>query len=97
MADTGPCGPCSEIHYDKGPEYCDKQDDPKHICGVNSDCHRYLELWNLVFIQYNRTSPTNLEPLPARHVDTGMGFDRIVSVLQGVDSNYRTDLLFPLN
>ena len=96
MADTGPCGPCSEVHYDKGPEYCDKQDDPKHICGVNSDCHRYLELWNLVFIQYNRISPTNLEPLPARHVDTGMGFERIVSVLQNVDSNYRTDLFFPL-
>jgi alanyl-tRNA synthetase len=96
MADTGPCGPCSEIHYDKGPEFCDKCDDPKHICGVNSDCHRYLELWNLVFIQYNRTSPTNLEPLPSRHVDTGMGLDRVVSVLQGVDSNYRTDLLFPL-
>ncbi len=96
MADTGPCGPCSEIHYDKGAEYCDKQDDPAHKCGVNSDCHRYLELWNLVFIQYNRTSPTNLDPLPARHVDTGMGFERIVSVMQGVDSNYRTDLLMPL-
>ncbi len=96
MADTGPCGPCSEIHFDKGPEYCDKQHDPSHKCGVNSDCHRYLELWNLVFIQYNRTSPLNLDPLPARHVDTGMGFERIVSVLQGVDSNYRTDLLFPL-
>ncbi len=96
MADTGPCGPCSEIHYDKGQEYCDKQDDPNHKCGVNSDCHRYLELWNLVFIQYNRTSPTKLDPLPARHVDTGMGFERIVSVLQNVDSNYRTDLLFPL-
>ena len=96
MADTGPCGPCSEVHYDKGLEYCDKKDDPNHICGVNGDCHRYLELWNLVFIQYNRTSPNNLEPLPARHVDTGMGFERIVSVLQNVDSNYRTDLLFPL-
>ena len=96
MADTGPCGPCSEIHYDKGAEYCDKQNDPNHVCGVNSDCHRYLELWNLVFIQYNRTSPTNLDPLPARHVDTGMGFERIVSVMQGVDSNYRTDLLMPL-
>lgn len=96
MADTGPCGPCSEIHYDKGAEYCDKQDDPKHQCGVNGDCHRYLELWNLVFIQYNRTSPINLDPLPARHVDTGMGFERIVAVMQGVDSNYRTDLLMPL-
>jgi len=96
MADTGPCGPCSEIHFDRGEEWCDKADDPKHVCGVNSDCHRYLELWNLVFIQYNRMSATQLDPLPATHVDTGMGFERIVSVMQGVDSNYRTDLLLPL-
>ena len=96
MADTGPCGPCSEIHYDRGEAYCNKVDDPKHVCGVNGDCHRFLELWNLVFIQYNRLSPTQLEPLPATHVDTGMGFERIVSVMQNVDSNYRTDLLLPL-
>jgi alanyl-tRNA synthetase len=96
MADNGPCGPCSEIHFDKGLKYCNKKDDPNHQCGVNSDCHRYLELWNLVFIQYNRINPTKLDPLPARHVDTGMGFERIVSVIQGVDSNYRTDLLWPL-
>ena len=96
MADTGPCGPCSEIHYDRGEAYCNKADDPKHVCGVNGDCHRFLELWNLVFIQYNRLSPTQLEPLPATHVDTGMGFERIVSVMQNVDSNYRTDLLLPL-
>jgi alanyl-tRNA synthetase len=96
MADTGPCGPCSEIHLDRGSKYCDKQGIPGHICRVNGDCLRFLELWNLVFIQYNRLSPTELEPLPARHVDTGMGFDRIVSVLQDVDSNYRTDLLWPL-
>ena len=96
MADTGPCGPCSEIHFDRGEEWCDKADDPQHVCGVNSDCHRYLELWNLVFIQYNRMSATQLDPLPATHVDTGMGFERIVSVMQGVDSNYRTDLLLPL-
>lgn len=96
MADSGPCGPCSEIHYDQGEDYCDKKDDPGHRCGVNGDCHRFLELWNLVFIQYNRTSPTELDELPARHVDTGMGFERIVAVLQGVDSNYRTDLLMPL-
>jgi alanyl-tRNA synthetase len=63
---------------------------------VNGDCLRFLELWNLVFIQYNRLSKTELEPLPAKHVDTGMGFERIVSVLQDVDSNYRTDLLWPL-
>jgi alanyl-tRNA synthetase len=96
MADTGPCGPCSEIHIDRGPETCDKQHIPGHVCRVNGDCKRFLEIWNLVFIQYNRLSPTQLEPLPATHVDTGMGFERIVSLLQGVNSNYRTDLLWPL-
>lgn len=96
MAETGPCGPCSEIHYDRGPEYCDMKDVPGHICQVNGDCARFLEIWNNVFIQYNRLSPTELEPLPERHVDTGMGLDRIVSIIQGVPSNYRTDLLFPL-
>ena len=96
MADVGPCGPCSEIHYDRGAQYCNKQHDPNHVCGVNGDCARYLELWNLVFIQYNRISPTELVPLPKKHVDTGMGFERIVSVLQGVDSNYKTDMLLPL-
>jgi len=95
MAETGPCGPCSEIHYDRGPEFDNLQGTP-HQCGVNGECSRYLELWNLVFIQYNRTGPTSLEPLPSRHVDTGMGFERIVSVLEGVDSNYKTDLLLPL-
>jgi alanyl-tRNA synthetase len=96
MADVGPCGPCSEIHIDRGPEFCNKQHVPGHICRVNGDCARFLELWNLVFIQYNRLSATDLQPLPATHVDTGMGFERIVSVMQGVNSNYRTDLLFPL-
>jgi alanyl-tRNA synthetase len=96
MAETGPCGPCSEIHIDRGSDYCDKKDVPGHVCRVNGDCKRYLELWNLVFIQYNRFSPTHLEPLPARHVDTGMGLERIVSVLQNVNSNYKTDLLSPL-
>jgi len=96
MAETGPCGPCSEIHLDRGPEYCDKQDQHGHICQINSACDRFLELWNLVFIQYNRRSPTVLEPLPEKHVDTGMGLERIVSVLQGVDSNYKTDLLSPM-
>jgi len=96
MAETGPCGPCSEIHIDLGPDFCNKKTEPGHVCRVNGDCRRFLELWNLVFIQYNRLSPTSLEPLPATHVDTGMGFERIVAVLQGVDSNYRTDLLMPL-
>ena len=96
MAEIGPCGPCSEIHLDRGIQNCDMQAVPGHLCQVNGDCQRFMELWNLVFIQYNRLSPTKLEPLPAKHVDTGMGFERIVSVLQGVDSNYRTDLLWPL-
>jgi alanyl-tRNA synthetase len=92
MAETGPCGPCSEIHYDRGPKYCNMQGVPGHVCKVNGDCARFLELWNLVFMQYNRLGPDSLEPLPARHVDTGMGFERIVSVLQDASSNYTTDL-----
>jgi alanyl-tRNA synthetase len=96
MAEIGPCGPCSEIHLDRGIEYCNLRNQPDHRCEVNGDCQRFLELWNLVFIQYNRLGPSQLEPLPATHVDTGMGFERIVSVLQEVDSNYRTDLLMPL-
>ncbi len=96
MAETGPCGPCSEIHLDRGLKYCNRQDEAGHVCQVNGDCTRFLELWNLVFIQYNRLSPTDLEPLPAKHVDTGMGLERIVSVLQDVDSNYKTDLLSPM-
>ena len=96
MAEVGPCGPDSEIHIDRGPAFCDKQQVPGHVCRVNGDCARFLEIWNLVFIQYNRTGPTNLTPLPSKHVDTGMGFDRVVSILQGVDSNYKTDLFMPL-
>lgn len=92
MAETGPCGPCSEIHYDRGLRYCNMQGVPGHVCRVNGDCARFLELWNLVFMQYNRLGPETLEPLPSRHVDTGMGFERLVSVLQDVDSNYKTDL-----
>src|SRR6185436_10812183 len=91
MAETGPCGPCSEIHLDRGEEYDNLRGLP-HRCGVNGECTRYLELWNNVFIQYNLFEDGRLEPLPQKHVDTGMGFERIVSVLQGVDSNYKTDL-----
>jgi alanyl-tRNA synthetase len=96
MAETGPCGPCSEIHYDFGHEFCNMKDIPGHICEVNGDCSRIVEIWNNVFIQYNRTSPTTFQPLPKRHVDTGMGFERIVSIIQGVRGNYETDLLKPL-
>lgn len=91
MAETGPCGPCSEIHLDRGEEFDNLRGTP-HRCGVNGECTRYLELWNNVFIQYNLFDDGRLEPLPQKHVDTGMGFERIVSVLQGVDSNYKTDL-----
>ncbi|MDO9085764.1 MAG: alanine--tRNA ligase [Anaerolineaceae bacterium] len=96
MADTGPCGPCSEIHIDRGEAFCDKKGVVGHVCRVNGDCNRFLELWNNVFIQYNRLNENLLEPLPETHVDTGMGFERIVSVLQNVDSNYKIDLLASL-
>ncbi len=89
MADTGPCGPCSEIHFDLRPE----EGGPVTTETLDSD--RFVELWNLVFIQYNRTGPNTLDPLPATHVDTGMGFERLVSILQDVDSNYKTDLFAP--
>ena len=94
MANTGPCGPNSEIHIDLGPDHGEFTylENGK----VDLDGPRFLELWNLVFIQYNRTGPDTLEPLPATHVDTGMGFERIVSVLQGKNSNYRTDLFWPV-
>jgi alanyl-tRNA synthetase len=96
MADIGPCGPDTEIHFDRGPKFCDKSDDPDHICRVNGDCERFLEIWNNVFIQYNRLSESELVPLEKTHVDTGMGFERIVSILQDVPSNYKTDLFMPL-
>ena len=96
MAETGPCGPDTEIHYDRGPEFCNMQDVPGHVCAVNGDCERFLEIWNNVFIQYNRLSPKELIPLEKKHVDTGMGFERIVSILQDVSSNYKTDLFMPL-
>jgi alanyl-tRNA synthetase len=96
MGETGPCGPCSEIHLDRGADACDKQGVAGHVCRVNGDCRRFTELWNLVFIQYNHTKDDRLEPLPSKHVDTGMGFERVVSVLQGVRSNYDTDLFTPI-
>ena len=93
MGETGPCGPCSEIHLDRGPEACDMKGQPGHICQVNGDCARYIELWNLVFIQYNRNEDRSLSELPSKHVDTGMGLERITAVLQNVLSNYDIDFM----
>ncbi|NPA38910.1 MAG: alanine--tRNA ligase [Thermodesulfobacteria bacterium] len=88
MGDTGPCGPCSEIIYDQGEKFgCGKPD-----CAPGCDCDRYLEIWNLVFMQYERDAQGNLKPLPKGCIDTGMGLERITAVLQGVSSNYETDL-----
>ena len=88
MGDTGPCGPCSEIIIDQGPELsCGKPG-----CAVGCDCDRYLEIWNLVFMQYNRDSTGKLTPLPKPSIDTGMGLERLSSVCQKVKSNFETDL-----
>ncbi len=88
MADTGPCGPCSEILIDQGESIgCGRPD-----CAPGCDCDRYLELWNLVFMQFNRDAEGNLEPLPRPSIDTGMGLERVAAVVQGVKSNYDTDL-----
>ena len=96
MGEVGPCGPCSEIHMDLGAERCDKKNTPGHKCMVNGSCGRFIELWNLVFIQYNRHETGNLTELPNKHVDTGAGFERIVAVLQNKNSNYDTDLFEPI-
>jgi alanyl-tRNA synthetase len=89
MGETGPCGPCSEIHYDK-------TSDKSGVRLVNKGTPDVIEIWNLVFIQYNRKSDGSLEELQAKHVDTGMGFERICAVIQGKDSNYETDIFMPL-
>jgi alanyl-tRNA synthetase len=91
MGDTGPCGPCSEIHIDRGSAACNMQG-TAHRCGVNGDCDRFVEIWNLVFIQHSRDASGALSDLPAKHVDTGMGFERIAAVLQEVPSNYQIDI-----
>ncbi len=96
MGETGPCGPCSEIHFDQGPEMCELGHIPGHVCRVNGDCSRYIEIWNLVFIQFNRLQGGSLKDLPNKHVDTGMGLERLVAVMQNYQSNYDTDLFTPI-
>ena len=86
---TGPCGPCSELYYDQGEAVgCGSED-----CQPGCDCDRYLEYWNLVFMQYERQEDGTLEPLPQKNIDTGMGLERIAAILQGVPSNFETDIL----
>lgn len=92
MGDTGPCGPCSEILIDQGEAIsCGKAD-----CQVGCDCDRYLELWNLVFMEFNRDESGKMTPLPKPSIDTGMGLERVAAVLQGVTTNYETDLFMPV-
>jgi alanyl-tRNA synthetase len=93
MGDTGPCGPCSEIHYDMGPA---ASDHGHTDCAFGCDCGRYVEIWNLVFMQFDRDASGKLNPLPRPSIDTGMGLERVTAVLQGVISNYDTDLFVPL-
>ena len=92
MGDTGPCGPCSEILIDRGEQYgCGKPD-----CAVGCECDRYLEIWNLVFMQFNRDASGQMTPLPKPSIDTGMGLERIVSLIQDVPTNFDTDLIQPI-
>jgi alanyl-tRNA synthetase len=92
MGDTGPCGPCSEIHIDRGVEHgCGRPD-----CGVECDCDRFLEIWNLVFMQFNRDASGKLTPLPQPSIDTGLGLERLASIIQNVTTNFETDLLMPI-
>ena len=93
MGDTGPCGPCSEIHYDMGPE---ASDEGHADCRFPCECGRYVEIWNLVFMQFNRDADGQVTPLPRPSIDTGMGLERLATVLQGKLSNFDTDLLRPL-
>ena len=93
MGETGPCGPCSELHYDLGAEL---SEGPDCVPDHSETCARWLEVWNLVFMQYDRAADGTLTPLPFPSVDTGMGLERMTSAVQGVDSNYKTDLFVPI-
>ncbi len=92
MGDTGPCGPCSEIHLDRGEAFgCGRPD-----CGVDCYCDRFLEIWNLVFMQFNQDADGQMTPLPKPSIDTGMGLERLASILQNVETNFDTDLIRPI-
>ena len=92
MGDTGPCGPCSELYYDQGPEFgCQRAE-----CNLECDCGRYTEFWNLVFMQFNRNEKGELIPLPKPSIDTGAGLERTTTLVQGVESNFEIDSIFPL-
>ena len=92
MGDTGPCGPCSELLLDRGEQYgCGRPD-----CKVGCECDRYLEIWNLVFMQFNRDETGQMTPLPKPSIDTGLGLERMVTLLQDLPSNYETDLILPI-
>ena len=93
MGETGPCGPCSELHYDLGPEGSDRPGEPDEF---PSESGRYVEIWNLVFMQFDRDAAGKLTPLPRPSIDTGMGLERIAAVMQGKLSNYDTDLICPI-
>ncbi|UCC82099.1 MAG: alanine--tRNA ligase [Gemmatimonadota bacterium] len=95
MADTGPCGPCSEIHYDTRPADAKQELSPEEFEAL-TEAGQILELWNLVFMQFERDEAGNMNPLPKPSIDTGAGLERIAAALQGVDSNYHTDLFMPL-
>ncbi len=94
MGETGPCGPCSEIHIDLRPDEERAKTDGATL--VNKDNPLVIEIWNLVFMQYNRKADGHLEPLPAKVIDTGMGFERLCMALEGKTSNYDTDVFTPL-
>ncbi len=96
MGDTGPCGPCSEIHHDRGDISTQAETFKDPVLGVNGENDRYIEIWNNVFMQYERLSDGSLVPLKAKNVDTGMGFERICAILQGKTSNYDTDVFSPI-
>ncbi|HEY7038051.1 MAG TPA: alanine--tRNA ligase [Methylomirabilota bacterium] len=97
MGDTGPCGPCSEVHFHQGDHLPCPEEHAGRVClGPACDCDRWLEVWNLVFMQYNRDAGGAMTPLPKPSIDTGMGLERVAAVLQGKQSNYDTDLFRPL-